>query len=61
MFTALLGTAVAVTALVATAVFGVSLSNLVSTPALYGMNWQVDLSGLNYQQVQVVARKFAQP
>ena len=59
MVTALLGTVVAVAALVATAVFGASLSNLVSTPALYGMNWQVDLSGLNYQQVQVVARKFA--
>ena len=59
MVTALLGTVVAVAALVATAVFGASLSNLVSTPALYGMNWQVDLSGLNYRQVQVVARKFA--
>ncbi|MGA2805121.1 MAG: FtsX-like permease family protein [Acidimicrobiales bacterium] len=57
--TALLGTVVAVTALVATAVFGASLSNLVSTPALYGMNWQVDLSGLSYQQVQGVVRKFA--
>jgi hypothetical protein len=45
--TALLGTVVAVTALVATAIFGASLSNLVSTPALYGMNWQVDLTGLS--------------
>jgi hypothetical protein len=57
--TALLGTVVAVTALVATAVFGASLSNLVSTPALYGMNWQVDLSGLSYQQVQGVVHRFA--
>jgi hypothetical protein len=55
--TALLGTVVAVTALVATAVFGASLSNLVSTPALYGMNWQVDLSGLSYQQVESVLKK----
>ncbi len=57
--TALLGTVVAVTALVATAVFGASLSNLVSTPALYGMNWQVGLSGLSYRQVQGVVRRFA--
>ncbi len=54
--TALLGTIVAVTALVATAVFGASLSNLVSTPALYGMNWQVDLSDLSYQQVQTIVK-----
>jgi hypothetical protein len=57
--TALLGTVVAVAALVATAVFGASLSNLVSTPALYGMNWQVDLSSVTYQQIQAVVRKEA--
>ncbi|MGA3351687.1 MAG: FtsX-like permease family protein [Acidimicrobiales bacterium] len=58
--TALLGTVVAVIALVATAVFGASLSNLVATPALYGMNWQVDLSSLSYQQVRAVL-KVAEP
>jgi len=57
--TALLGTVVAVAALVATAVFGASLSNLVSTPALYGMNWQVDLSSVTYQQIQAVVRNSA--
>jgi ABC-type lipoprotein release transport system permease subunit len=54
--TALLGTVVAVTALVATAVFGASLSNLVATPALYGMNWQVDVSGLSQKQVESVTK-----
>ena len=49
----------AVAALVATAVFGASLSNLVSTPALYGMNWQVDLSSVTYQQIQAVVRNSA--
>ena len=55
VFTALLGTVLAVTALVATVVFGASLSNLVSTPALYGMNWQVDLSGLSLAQIEAIA------
>ncbi|MGO9583755.1 MAG: FtsX-like permease family protein [Acidimicrobiales bacterium] len=59
VLTALLGTVVAVTALVATAVFGASLSNLVSTPALYGMNWQVDLSSVTYPQIQAVVRDSA--
>ncbi|MGO9964765.1 MAG: FtsX-like permease family protein [Acidimicrobiales bacterium] len=36
---AMLGTAIAVTALVATITFGSSLDNLVSRPALYGWNW----------------------
>lgn len=48
--TALLGTTVAVAALAATAVFGASLSNLLATPRLYGLNWQVDLSSLYYSQ-----------
>jgi ABC-type lipoprotein release transport system permease subunit len=39
--TALLGTALAVLALCATAVFGSSLSHLTATPALYGQNYQV--------------------
>ncbi|MGA2804565.1 MAG: ABC transporter permease [Acidimicrobiales bacterium] len=36
---AMLGTAIAVTALVATVIFGSSLDNLVSRPSLYGWNW----------------------
>jgi hypothetical protein len=55
--TALVGTVVAVTALVATAVFGASLSKLVATPALYGMNWQVDLTGLSHAQVLEVTKR----
>ena len=57
MLTGLLGAVLAVTALVATAVFGASLSNLVSTPSLYGMNWQVDLNSLDYHMVQTVVRR----
>jgi ABC-type antimicrobial peptide transport system permease subunit len=49
--TALVGTAVAVSALAATTVFGASLSNLLATPRLYGQGWQVDLGGISYQQV----------
>jgi hypothetical protein len=49
--TALVGTVIAVTALVATTVFGASLSNLLATPKLYGLGWQVDMGGLSYQQV----------
>jgi hypothetical protein len=46
--TALLGSCLAVTALVATAVFGASLSYLSATPSLYGQDWQLFLSnGLN--------------
>ena len=41
MGTALLGTVLAVAALCATAVFGASLTHLVSTPALYGAPFQV--------------------
>lgn len=49
--TALLGTVAAVAALVATTVFGASLSNLLATPRLYGSSWQVDLGSLTYAQV----------
>ena len=41
---ALAGTAVAIGALVAAAVFGASLVGLVSTPARYGQNWDAELS-----------------
>jgi hypothetical protein len=44
--TALVGTVLAVAALAATIVFGASLSNLVTTPRLYGANWQVDLGNV---------------
>ena len=59
VLTALLGTVVAVTALVATVVFGASLSNLVSSPALYGRNWQVDLSNLSLRQVETIVKRSA--
>ena len=44
--TALVGACVAVTAMVATSVFGASLTHLVTTPALYGENWQLDLGNM---------------
>jgi hypothetical protein len=45
--TALVGASVAVTALVATSVFGASLNHLVTTPPLYGQNWQLDLGNMS--------------
>ena len=45
--TALVGTVVAVAALIAPTVFGSSLTNLLSTPRLYGAKWQVDLENLS--------------
>jgi hypothetical protein len=54
--TALFGTIVAVAALAATAVFGASLSNLLDTPRLYGLSWQVDLGGLYYSQASGVVK-----
>ena len=56
---ALVGAVVAVAALVATTVFGASLSNLLATPRLYGLGWQVDLGGLTYQQATGVVKEFA--
>lgn len=49
--TALIGATVAVIALVATSVFGASLTHLVSTPPLYGQNWQLDLGNLTTPQL----------
>ena len=49
--TALVGTAAAVCALVATSVFGASLSTLLSTPRLYGQDFQVVLGSLTGPQV----------
>jgi hypothetical protein len=42
---AILGAVLAMTVVVATVVFGASLSSLVSHPPLYGWNWSVALSG----------------
>ena len=44
--TALFGTALAVMALCATAVFGASLSHLTATPALYGSDFQLTFSNM---------------
>jgi len=52
--TALVGTVVAVAALVATTVFGASLSNLVATPRLYGANWQVNLENVPTAKLHVM-------
>jgi ABC-type antimicrobial peptide transport system permease subunit len=52
--TALVGMSVAVAALVATTVFGASLSNLLATPRLYGLGWQVDIGGFSYPQAKGV-------
>jgi len=49
--TALVGATVAVIALVATSVFGASLTHLVTTPALYGQNWQLDLGNMTTPQL----------
>lgn len=50
--TALVGAVIAMTALVATTVFGASLSHLVSTPRLYGQNWQLDMGNMSTAQVR---------
>jgi ABC-type lipoprotein release transport system permease subunit len=54
--TALVGTTLAIAAVVVTSIFGASFSHLVSTPRLYGDNWQVDLDNLAYPQVQAIAK-----
>jgi len=48
--TALVGSVIAVAALVATTIFGASLTHLVKTPRLYGQNWQLDLGSLTTPQ-----------
>jgi hypothetical protein len=50
--TALIGATAAVIALVATSVFGASLTHLVNTPPLYGQNWQLDLGNLTTPQLK---------
>jgi FtsX-like permease family len=56
--TALVGTTAAVIALVATSVFGSSMSTLLSTPSLYGQDFQVVLGGLNATDVHAVVATF---
>ena len=51
MVTALVGATVAVIALVATSVFGASLTHLVTTPPLYGQNWQLDMGNMTTPQL----------
>ncbi|MGB8197217.1 MAG: FtsX-like permease family protein [Acidimicrobiales bacterium] len=53
--TALVGTVMAVMALCATAVFGTSLSHLVSVPALYGQNYQLVVAGLQQNPTKELA------
>jgi ABC-type lipoprotein release transport system permease subunit len=52
--TALVGTVLAVAALVASMVFGASLTNLLSTPRLYGANWQVDLQNVSNRTLKTM-------
>ena len=56
--TALVGATVAVMALVATTVFGASLTHLVTTPPLYGQNWQLDLGGMTTPQLHAALATF---
>jgi ABC-type lipoprotein release transport system permease subunit len=48
--TALIGSVMAVAVLVAMTIFGASLTHLVTTPRLYGQNWQLDLGNLTTPQ-----------
>jgi hypothetical protein len=50
--TALVGTVLAVAALVATTIFGASLSHLLATPRLYGANWRVNLDNVTTKQLR---------
>jgi len=52
--TALVGATVAVAALVATSVFGASLTHLVKTPPLYGQDTQLELNSLTTPQVNAI-------
>ena len=54
VMTALVGTVLAVAALIAATVFGASLTNLLSTPHLYGANWQVDLENVPTHTLQTI-------
>ncbi len=54
--TALVGTVAAVAALVATTIFGASLSNLLTTPRLYGQASQVNLNGVPTKQLPAILK-----
>jgi hypothetical protein len=56
--TALVGTVLAVAALVASTIFGASLSNLVNTPHLYGANWQVNLENVPTAKVSTIVATY---
>jgi len=56
--TALVGATVAVAALIATTVFGASLTHLVKTPPLYGQNWQLDMGNMTTPQVKTALATF---
>jgi len=56
--TALVGATVAVMALVATTVFGASLTHLVKTPPLYGQNWQLDMGNMSNPQLHKALATF---
>ena len=45
---AILGTGLALTVLISTVTFGASLDSLVSQPALYGWNWNYELTALGF-------------
>ncbi len=55
VLTALVGTVLAVAAVIATTMFGASFTHLVTTPSLYGENWQVDLGNMPEAQVHAAA------
>ena len=56
---ALAGTTIAITALVAAAVFGTSLVGLVSTPARYGANWDAELEYRLRRRLRTLGRAAA--
>jgi hypothetical protein len=56
---ALVGTMAAVTALVASSVFGASLSNLLATPRLYGQAWNFDVGSLSGPTDTAIVAKLA--
>ena len=57
--TALVGTVLAVAAIVATSTFGASFAHLVTTPRLYGTNWEVNLGNLPDAEAHSIANGVA--
>jgi ABC-type lipoprotein release transport system permease subunit len=56
--TAFVATVLAVAALVASSIFGASLSNLLNTPRLYGANWQVDLANVSNAKLHSIVATY---